>query len=174
VLTSKPQATRTWREDLGTRTLEISITGGRSYRSTSVRYRSSAKEQLTPRQRAIQALQQSFYARYMSVGQKAYTDSRARLTPANRLILLIGELEADVNNGGFDQYLDNKGRRRARAALSALHTVGAHKTARMLEKAMAATTTPAQRSALDAGFHRGPEDLAVLAARHAGLDRPSA
>jgi len=174
VLTSKPQARRTWREDLGTRTLEISITAGRSYRSTSVRYRSSAKEQLTPRQRAIQALQQSFYARYMSVGQKAYTDSRARLTPANRLILLIGELEADVNNGGFDQYLDNKGRRRARAALSALHTVGAHKTVRMLEKAMAATTTPAQRSALDAGFHRGPEDLAVLAARHAGLDRPSA
>ena len=159
MLTSKPQATRTWREDLGTRTLEISITGGRSYRSTSVRYRSSAKEQLTPRQRDVQALQESFYA---------------RLTPANRLILLIGELEADVNNGGFDQYLDNKGRRRARAALSALHTVGAHKTARMLEKAMAATTTPAQRSALDAGFHRGPEDLAVLAARHAGLDRPSA
>ncbi len=34
--------------------------------------------------------------------------------------LLVGELEADVNNGGFSQYLDNEGRRRARAALAAL------------------------------------------------------
>jgi hypothetical protein len=32
---------------------------------------------------------------------------------------LIDEREADVNNGRFAQYLDNKGRRRAGAALAA-------------------------------------------------------
>lgn len=88
---------------------------------------------LTPRQRRIHAGQEAFYARYMAVGQKAYRDPRYRLTPDDRLVLLVGELEADVNNGGFSQYLDNKGRRRARAALAALQKVGARKTARMLE-----------------------------------------
>ena len=105
----------------------------------------------------------------MTVGQKAYRDPRYRLAPADRLVLLIGELEADVNNGGFDQYLTNKGRRRARAALAALRTVGARKTAGMLAKAMAPRATPAQLPALDERFYRVPEDLAVFTARRVGL-----
>ena len=105
----------------------------------------------------------------MTVGQKAYTDSSYRLTPPDRLLLLIGELEADVNNGGFDQYLGNKGRRRALAALAALLMVGARKTADMLKKAMAPGTSPEERSALDERFYKVPEDLAVLAARRVGL-----
>jgi len=169
-LAAKQPGRRTWRVDLGARTLEMTVVANRSYRMTSVQYRSSALPKLTPKQRRIQAVQQAFYARYMSIGQKAYADSRYRLAPTDRLILLIGELEADVNNGGFDQYLSNKGRRRAGSALTALRTVGARRTARMLEKALAATSTAAERSALDASFYRVPEDLAVLTARHVRLN----
>jgi hypothetical protein len=162
-----------WREEFdGGRSLEISAVTGKIIQTTHVQYRSAPKAPLpTPRGRK-HALQEAFYARYMAVGQKAYPNPRYRLTPSDRLLLLIGELEADVNNGGFDQYLGNKGRRRALAALAALRTVGARKTADMLKKAMAPGTSAEQRSALDDRFYRGPEDLAVLAARHVKL-RPN-
>jgi len=167
VLIQKHPSVRAWREDLagGRRALEIQLVVNRLFRSALVRYQVVRKVRLTPRQR----VQESFYARYMEVGQKAYRDPRHRLTPDDRLVLLVGEPEADVYNGGFAQYLDNKGRRRARAALGALRKVGARKTARMLETAMAPHTTEAERSALDARFYDGPEDLAVLAARCVGL-----
>lgn len=173
-LVGKHAAGRKWREELVEgRTLEIDVIAGQIYRSTHVEYRRVRKPRLTPRQRTIQALQEAFYGRYTAVGQRAYRDPRYRLAPADRLVLLIGELEADVNNGGFDQYLGNKGRRRARAALAALRAVGARKTASMLAKAMAPRATPEQLSALDARFYQVPEDLAVLAAKRAGLKPPS-
>jgi hypothetical protein len=158
-----------WREQLdGERTLEISVVTGDIARTAGVEYRSVRKKRLTPRQR-IHALQEAFYARYMAVGQKAYRSRSYRLSAPDRLLLLIGELEADVNNGGFDQYLLNKGPRRARAALAALRAVGARKTAAMLAKAMAPGTSTDERSALDKRFYKVPEDLALLAARHVGL-----
>lgn len=171
VLVQKRTALRAWREELsgGRRTLEIQLVVNRLFRSALVRYQFVRKVRLAPRQLRIHAVQEAFYARYMEVGQKAYRDPRHRLTPDDRLVLLVGELEADVNNGGFSQYLDNKGRRRARAALAALRKVGARKTARMLETAMAPHTTATQRSALDDRFYAVPEDLAVLTARRVGL-----
>ena len=166
-LVQKDAASRTWREELdgGRRTLDIQLVVDRLFRSALVRY------QVVPtvRRRAIHAVQEAFYARYMEVGQKAYRELRRRLPPGDRLVLLVGELEADVSNGGFSQYLDNKGRRRARAALAALQKVGARKTARMLVTAMAPRTTAPQRWALDARFHAAPEDLALLTARRVGL-----
>ena len=162
-----------WREELEReRSLEIGVATGKIVRSVSVRYERVRTVRLTPAKRRIHALQEAFYARYMTVGQKAYTDRTYRLAQTDRLLLLIGELEADVNNGGFDQYLGNKGRRRALAALAALRTVGARKTADMLKKAMAPDASSEQRSALDERFYKVPEDLAVLAARHVGL-RPT-
>ncbi|MGH7343564.1 MAG: DMP19 family protein [Candidatus Rokuibacteriota bacterium] len=169
-LVGKHRAGRKWREDLEAgRTLEIDVIAGQFYRSTHVDYRVVREPRLTPRQRVIRGLQEAFYSRYMAVGQKAYGDPRHRPTPPDRLVLLIGELEADVNNGGFDQYLINKGRRRARAALAALRAVGARKTAGMLAKAMAPRATPAELAALDERFYRVPEDLAVFTARHVKL-----
>jgi hypothetical protein len=50
-----------------------------------------------------------------------------------------------VNNGGFSQYLSNKGPRRARAALEA------------------------RLAALDKRFYAEAQDLPTLAARHGGL-----
>lgn len=170
-LVRKAASSRTWREEVdgGRRTLEIQLVVGRGFRSALVRYQPVPTVRVTPRRRAIHAVQEAFYARYLEVGQKAYRDPRRRLSPADRLVLLVGELEADVNNGGFSQYLDNKGRRRARSALAALRTVGARRTARMLVTAMAPRTTAPQRSALDARFHAASEDLALLTARRVGL-----
>jgi hypothetical protein len=65
--------------------------------------------------------------------------------------------------------VDNKGRRRARAAVAALRAVGARKTATMLETALVPDTTPTTLSALDDRFYAVPEDLAMLTARHVGL-----
>jgi Domain of unknown function (DUF4375) len=162
---------RSWCEPLanGRRTLEIRVVANRHYRSTLVRYETVRTVRLSPRQRAIHALQQAFYARYMAVGARAYRRPAPRLSRPDRLVLLIGELEADVNNGGFAQYLDNKGRRRAGAALAALRTVGARRTARMLEQALAPRTSATRASALDDRFYAAPEDLAILTGRHVGL-----
>jgi hypothetical protein len=162
---------RSWGEPLanGRRTLEIRVVANRHYRSTLVRYETVRTPRLSPRQRAVHALQQAFYARYMAVGARAYRRPAPRLSRHDRLVLLIGELEADVNNGGFAQYLDNKGRRRAGAALAALHAVGARRTARMLEQALAPRTSATRMSTLDDRFYAVPEDLALLTGRHVGL-----
>jgi hypothetical protein len=160
---------RWWRATVpGKRMIDISVNVNRYFKSTWVKYlRVREPPRLTPRQRRIDALQQAFYAKYTAAGQRAYGKGRAvRLRADDRLALLIGELEADVNNGGFAQYLDNKGRRRAQEALRALKRVGARRTAGMLSAAMASDVTERRLSALDDRFYRVPEDLAVYTMRH--------
>ncbi len=133
----------------------------------SVQYRAIVHRRLTQRQRKLFALHEAFYARYNDVARRAYASnhgSRLRLT--DRLVLLIAELEADVNNGGFRQYLDNKGRRRARSALAALHEVGAKRTAVMLAVALASHADEPRLKRLDDRFYRLPEDLAALVMMH--------
>lgn len=163
---------RSWREDLagGRRVLEVRLAVTQLYRSALVSYRAAVRPvRLTPRQRRRHALQEAFYARYMAVGRKAYADPPRRVAPSDRLVLVVGELEADVNNGGFSQYLHNKGRRRARGAVAALRAVGAHRTARLLESALDPRTSEVGLAALDDRFHEAPEDLAALTARHVGI-----
>jgi hypothetical protein len=166
---SQTAGTRTWREQLdgGKRTIDIYVA---SIGASSLRYlQVPAPPKLTPSQLKRHAEQKRFYDRYMQIGQKAYRDPRYRLSALDRRLLLVGELEADVNNGGFSQYLSNKGRRRARSAIAALKAIGARKTAAMLEQAMAPGVSEARLSALDDRFYKAPEDLAVLAVRHAKL-----
>jgi hypothetical protein len=166
-LTQKTQGRRVWREELagGRRVFELRVTANRVLRSAALHYLVVRTVELTPAQRQAHALQSLFYDRYMQIGRRT-----ARLAPLDQRILLVGELEADLNNGGFSQYLDNKGRRRARAALAALEAVGARRTAALLGKAMAPRVTEAELAALDDKFYKRPEDLAALTARHAGLD----
>jgi len=156
--------TATWRATYGPRgetMLQAWFVAGRDMQATSVTYVRVVVPKVPPAQRALHALQQAFYERYLEVGQRWYQGIGPRRLPrVDNVILLIGELEADVNNGGFSQYLDNKGRRRARAALAALRTVGARKTAEMLEAAMSPGVTEKRLEALDRKFYRGPEDLA--------------
>lgn len=167
----RARGTRTWREELDDgRAFNIYVASLPGYRASSLRYEAVRKPpQLTPAQRKRDALQKRFYDRYMAVGQKAYNQPRARISAMDRRLLLVGELEADVNNGGFSQYLDNKGTRRARSALLALKAIGARKTAAMLETALKPGVTEAKLSQLDDRFYKVPEDLAILAARHAKL-----
>ena len=85
------------------------------------------------------------------------------LSPDDRLILLVGELEADINNGGFSQYLHNKGEARAREALSCLSEIGARRTGRWLAAAIEAGADADDLGRLDQQFYDKPEDLASLA-----------
>lgn len=159
-LAVRAPGTRTWREVVdGKRSIDIYVAANGSYRASSLRYSEVRKPpKLTEQHR--------FYDRYMEIGQKAYRDPRYRLSAVDRRLLLVGELEADVNNGGFSQYLDNKGRRRAQSALAALRTIGASRTAKLLERAL---KPGAALSKLDDRFEKASEELARLAARHAGL-----
>lgn len=171
-LVAKGAGRRAWKFDVagGKREIGLIIARNRHDRLTGVQFQEKRiPPRLSPKQRALHALQEAFYARYSAVAQKAYGTPRYRPRPDERLLLLVGDLEGGVNNGGFDTYLLNKGPRIARAAMAALREIGAGKTARMLERAMAPGVTEAQRAALDDRFYAVPEDLAVLTARHLGL-----
>ena len=139
------------------RVLEIWFTGGNDPAVAALSYR-TGKPWGTSRQRTAATLQKAFYDNYGQVVLQGGARS-----PDERLIELVGELEADVNNGGFDQYLRNKGEERAREALASLAVVGARRTGRWLATALEARAGAAVLARLDAQFYEKPEDLASLA-----------
>lgn len=51
--------------------------------------------------------------------------------------MLVGELEAEVNNGGFDQFFFNEAGNRVVETIEALEAIGAHKTADIVRRACA-------------------------------------
>ena len=168
---------RAWEADLPERDGILGVSGfaSRGMRSILVSWRRRpAARTLTAAEQRVHDEQEAFYARYMAAGQRAYASPPRRISAVDRSILLIGELEADVNNGGFAQYLDNKGRRRAGEALKALRRVGAKATARLLQAALDPALSEAEGSRLDARFHQGREDLARLAFRTFELRRAEA
>jgi hypothetical protein len=114
-------------------------------------------------------LQAEFYERYMAAVTRAYADPPGRLARPDKLILIIGEFEADVNNGGFSQFLFNKGRRRARATVTALEQIRAPKTAAMLTTALAHPSDEERLGKLDDRFYKVPEDLAVRTMKSLGV-----
>jgi hypothetical protein len=123
---------------------------------------------LTPGQQKRAAVQEAFYARYNAAAERAYATPPRRISAEERRILLVGEFEADVNNGGFSQYLSNKGRARAKETARVLSAINAPKTAALLNRALA-SAEDADLGALDDRFYRSREDLATLS-MHA-LDR---
>jgi len=165
---------RAWEQEVPSRN---GVLGVRGHASRAMRYIivswKSRPAPLTPRQERRHQEQQAFYARYMAAGRRAYASPPQRISAVDRCILLIGELEADVNNGGFAQYLDNKGRRRAGEATQALRRIGASATARLLEAALRPALSEAARSRLDDRFYDGREDLACLASRAFKLHKSS-
>lgn len=142
--------------------LTIAVYSSRIFQYTSVNWSALPAEPKTKRERERHQLQQQFYARYMDAGKRAYATPPRRISAADRRILLVGEFEADVNNGGFSQYLDNKGRRRAAETLRVLEETAAPKTAALLRAALADSNDEAALQKLDARFYRSREDLAVL------------
>lgn len=159
---------RAWQLEVPSRNALLGVRGfsSRAFRYVSISWnKRPASPKLTPAQERRRRQQQAFYARYMAAGRRAYASPPRRISAVERCILLVGELEADVNNGGFAQYLDNKGRRRAGEAMQALHRIGARATARLLEAALRPDLPEAARNRLDERFYSGKEDLAYLAAR---------
>jgi len=94
-------------------------------------------------------------------------------------------LEAEVNNGGFDQYYFNSSGELAIQTVAALRTIGADRTARLLAAANSEfpnSLPPADRTlrqekldeirdvvrfyALEEEFYQGHEDLTALLAAH--------
>lgn len=141
------------------RVLELWFTGAEVPVVAALSYRVGTPWGTTAQKRAAK-MQAAFYARYESL------DPVAALSEEDRLIGLVGELEADVGNGGFARYLDNKGVGRARAALAALTAIGARRTARWLSSALAAGKGSTALKTLDEQFCLEPEDLASLVMRH--------
>jgi hypothetical protein len=137
------------------RVLELWFTGGDDPVVAALSYR-VGRPWGTKTQRRVAKLQAAFYQRYERL------DPQGVLAPDDRLILLVGELEADVSNGGLGQYLSNKGEMRAREALACLSTVGAKRTAQRLESALGTGAEGIALERLNQQFCDKPEDLASL------------
>ena len=114
-------------------------------------------------------------------------DNFAALSRPDQVLVTIWGLEADVNNGGFDQYYFNDTGNQAWFAAEALRSIGAHRMAAIAEKANAVfgdagpPTDRDERQAallrigestegvweqLDQEFHAYPDDIAALLAVH--------
>src|SRR6185295_616925 len=139
------------------RVLEIWFTGGDDPVVAAVSYR-VGEPWGSKAQRKAAKLQAEFYRRF-----ERLAPDDAMLAPDDRLVQLVGEFEADVNNGGFDQYLGNKGAARAREALECLSTIGAKRTTKWLTTALESSDDPDSLSRLDEQFYEKGEDLASLA-----------
>jgi hypothetical protein len=163
---------RRWRALLpGSRLLEINATSNRGLATTWIHYEKLREPpRLSPRQANIDALQKAFYTRHADIARRARAKPAKRISPQERTLLLVGDFEAGINNGGFSTYLSNHGSRGAKAALEALKKIGAHKSASMLREAMRPGAAAGTLDRLDSRFNKGGEDVAVLAARHAGLE----
>jgi len=147
-----------WRVEVPSpRVLEIWFTGGETPVVAALSYRVGKPWGSRAQKRAAK-LQAEFYRRFIALVPK-----HAALSQDDRLIQLVGELEADVNNGGFRQYMDNKGDARARQALAGLSAIGAKRTAQWLRSALDANSSVDAFARLDQEFCEKAEDLASLA-----------
>jgi hypothetical protein len=76
-------------------------------------------------------------ALHYRISQKAEGRGERSLTDTERRLLAAYWVEAEVNNGGFDQYFFNSAGDEAEAALAGLKDMGAAGAAALLERAMA-------------------------------------
>jgi len=60
----------------------------------------------------------------------------SELTEAEQIFVCIWELEAEVNNGGFEQYFHNSSGDNAQKIVAALRSIGANLTAQILQQAI--------------------------------------
>ncbi len=75
------------------------------------------------------------------VSEKLATKERSgglgSLTPAEQTFHLVWWFEAELNNGGFDQFFFNSTGNNAAQTIAALETIGASKCARIVQRACA-------------------------------------
>ena len=84
--------------------------------------------------------------------KSAYGDRPNRLTPEERVILVVRLVEDEVNNGGFSQFIFNTAGNFAGETVASMTAIGAHSTAAICQKAMDAfgTDIPVNREARQA------------------------
>ena len=75
-------------------------------------------------------------------GKCNYGDEIQKLNGSQRIVYLIGELEAEVNNGGFWQYFYNSSGNFANEIIPALKKINAVNTAEICKNAMVVFDTP--------------------------------
>lgn len=63
------------------------------------------------------------------------SDNFENLTEAEKTFIYVEMLEAEINNGGFDQYFYNTSGDYYSESLQAYKTIGAHKTVKIIEEA---------------------------------------
>lgn len=176
----RQKGSRVWsgRDDNARANLHIGITYDRLMKSVLVSWNPVPQPPPPPRTRRDH-LQAEFYERYNAAVKVAYANPPGRLSSTETLILRIAEFEADVNNGGFSQFMFNKGRRRALETVRLLASIRAPKTAAMLSSALAHPDDESLLGRLDGRFYKVPEDLAVKtmvkigAASRSGATRPA-
>lgn len=114
----------------------------------------------------------------------------ASLSERDQILVTIWALEAEVNNGGFDQYYYNGAGDQAWFAPSALRSIGAHRMASIADRANAMfgkagpPTDPNERGSallhiteknagaweqLDREFYAYPDNIGALLVAHFGL-----
>ncbi len=123
----------------------------------------------------------------LSISQRLLPESLERysgLSRAEQVFVLVWELEAEVNNGGFSQFYFNSSGDRATETVAALRAIGADRTALIVERANArfASGPPADRAVrqevlleidsneglfqdLDSEFYRYPNEISDLLMR---------
>lgn len=113
-----------------------------------------------------------------------------QLSKQERVILAVWQLEAEVNNGGFDQYFRNSAGEHAPCAIEALEEIGAPNCAAIVRRAVrlvlgevgdwqkargaflaASPDVEGTLEALDQEFYLYPEDLGTLLSEYLGGQR---
>jgi len=87
---------------------------------------------------------------------------KAALSPAGQVFRSVWELEAEVNNGGFDQYFFNSSGEGAPFVTDALRAIGAHAAADIAARAIASSGDTDALEQLDQEFFAYPDDLTAL------------
>jgi len=102
---------------------------------------------------------------YELIAEKLAAHGFDSLSPTERIVHCVWWLEAEVNNGGFDQYFFNSAGNLYAETCDALTIIGAHKTRKLLESAAAVvspaapSTNRAERNSLQASSDEAAEQL---------------
>lgn len=113
----------------------------------------------------VSDMEKLLFAHWDRVSKEEHARGFAGMSPADRVFFCIWMLEAELNNGGFSQYMFNSTGDHALEAVSALCEVGAGDLAAVCERFLAllpggrpATDQDSRQSQLDQAAERMGED----------------
>lgn len=107
----------------------------------------------------------SYPDNYELLAEKFVAHGFESLSATERIVYCVWWLEAEINNGGFDQFFFNSAGNLYAETRDALTIIGAHKTRKLLESAAAVAfpaappTNRAERNSLQASSDEAAEQL---------------